>query len=57
VPECPVEAIFLDVAVPNQWSHFVQLNADRVRALKDENGRPITERQPPKLGPGCQRRS
>jgi len=34
VPECPVEAIFLDADVPAKWSDFVQLNADRVRELK-----------------------
>ena len=54
VPECPVEAIFLDGSVPGQWSHFVQLNADRVKTLKEGEGSHITERQPPKLGPGCQ---
>ena len=25
-PECPVEAIFADDTVPEQWSNFVQLN-------------------------------
>src|SRR5438132_6846752 len=47
VPECPVEAIFHDTAVPNEWAEFVQLNAERVSSLK-ENGGQITERQPPK---------
>ncbi len=27
-PECPVEAIFLDSAVPPQWERFIKLNAD-----------------------------
>src|SRR3954447_13211454 len=27
--ECPVDAIFPDIAVPAQWSPFVALNADR----------------------------
>jgi ferredoxin len=34
IPECPVEAIFMDVDVPAKWSSFVQLNADRVKVLK-----------------------
>jgi ferredoxin len=34
VPECPVEAIFLDADVPAKWGDFVQLNADRVKVLK-----------------------
>ncbi len=27
VPECPVEAIYRDVAVPEKWRHYVELNA------------------------------
>ena len=27
VPECPVEAIFLESALPRKWRKFVQLNA------------------------------
>src|SRR5947207_6388724 len=38
VPECPVEAIFHETNVPGEWSHFVQLNADRVPALKKNDG-------------------
>lgn len=45
VPECPVEAIYLDQNVPARWEGYVALNADRVRALKP-HGR-VTERQPP----------
>jgi ferredoxin len=56
VPECPVEAIFRETNVPNQWLHFIQLNAERVLALKG-NGSHITEKQEPKEGPGCRRRS
>jgi ferredoxin len=52
VPECPVEAIFHDTAVPNEWAEFVQLNAERVSALKDSGGH-ITERQTPKEGANC----
>jgi ferredoxin len=28
VPECPVEAIFLDANVPEEWNNYVQLNAE-----------------------------
>lgn len=55
VPECPVEAIFHDSNVPEAWAHYVQLNAERVAILKGSGGN-ITERQPPKEGPGCGRR-
>ena len=27
-PECPVEAIFMDEDVPEEWEHFTQINAD-----------------------------
>jgi len=52
VPECPVEAIFSETNVPAQWTQFIQLNAERVLALK-ANGGKITSRQEPKKGPGC----
>lgn len=32
--ECPVNAIYLDQEVPEKWSSYIQLNADRVRALR-----------------------
>ena len=54
VPECPVEAIFHEASVPSAWVEFIQLNADRVMALKDSGH--ITERQLPKEGPGCRGR-
>jgi ferredoxin len=44
VPECPVNAIYLDQNVPQQWQQFVQLNIDRVRELKPLGAR-ITEKQ------------
>ena len=28
VPECPVEAIFLEEHLPGEWEGFTQLNAD-----------------------------
>ncbi len=30
--ECPVEAIFQDVALPKEWKHFEQLNAQYYQA-------------------------
>ena len=27
-PECPVEAIFMDEDVPEEWEHFTKINAD-----------------------------
>ena len=45
VPECPVEAIFLDAEVPAKWAAYVQLNADRVAALKPAGAR-VTEKRP-----------
>jgi ferredoxin len=51
VPECPVGAIFPDTGVPGPWTQFVELNRERVSALKEDGH--ITERQEPKEGPGC----
>jgi ferredoxin len=52
MPECPVGAIFPELQVPAAWTQFIQLNAERVAALKTGGGH-ITERQAPKVGPGC----
>ena len=27
-PECPVEAIFMEEDVPEEWTHFTQINAE-----------------------------
>lgn len=27
-PECPVEAIFMEEDIPDQWEHYTQINAD-----------------------------
>ena len=29
IPECPVEAIFADVDVPERWKSFIALNAEK----------------------------
>ena len=43
--ECPVEAIFHEADVPDEWKDFVQLNAEMV--LKTPS---ITEQQAPLCG-------
>jgi ferredoxin len=55
VGECPVDAIFHETSVPGAWAPFIQLNAERVSALKGSGGH-ITERQEPREGPGCRGR-
>jgi hypothetical protein len=47
-----VAAIFHESNVPEPWTRFVQLNAERSAKLKAAGG-PITEKQEAKLGPGC----
>lgn len=42
VPECPVEAIFHEDEVPEEWQSYTQLNAD-----KAEEGENITEKKEP----------
>jgi ferredoxin len=54
VPECPAAAIFHEDNVPEPWTRFVQLNAERSAQLKAAGGS-ITEKQEAKLGPGCTR--
>ena len=45
VPECPVEAIFHEDDVPDEWKDFIQLNADK--SPECEN---ITEKKEPLTG-------
>ncbi|MBM4071944.1 MAG: ferredoxin family protein [Planctomycetes bacterium] len=52
IPECPVEAIFHALEVPSRWTDFIQLNAERAKALKQAGGH-ITQQRAPMLGPGC----
>src|ERR1700737_2544487 len=48
VPECPVEAIFYEENVPEQWREYIALNAERgakcppIRERKDPPGRTST---------------
>jgi ferredoxin len=53
IPECPVEAIYTESEVPSRWAHYIELNAERSKALKQGDDGHITQRQEPKLGPGC----
>ena len=46
VPECPVEAIYPEDKVPDQWQHYTQLNAE-----KSASGLPIISY---KLDPLCE---
>lgn len=68
VPECPVEAIFVEASVPAQWAGsvnsggavisggYTQLNAERATALKDAGEGHITEKQEAKEGPECKKK-
>lgn len=35
-PECPVEAIFFEDDVPEEWEHYIEINADYFK--KQKNG-------------------
>ena len=32
-PECPVEAIYFDEDVPEEWEHYIKINADYYEQL------------------------
>jgi ferredoxin len=55
VPECPVEAIFVEANVPPQWANFIQMNAEESAKLKGADQGHITEKQDPKEGPNCKK--
>jgi ferredoxin len=42
VPECPVSAIYQDIDVPEQWTSYIALNAERVKQCA-----PIREKKEP----------
>jgi ferredoxin len=42
VPECPVEAIYMDDNVPKRWHEYVELNAEMANQCPN-----ITEKQDP----------
>lgn len=45
VPECPVEAIYLDQNVPSEWQSYIQLNAEMAKKCPV-----ITEKKTPLAG-------
>jgi ferredoxin len=47
VAECPVEAIFYEDNVPDEWRDYIQLNAEMASVCP-----PITERKEPLAGRG-----
>jgi ferredoxin len=58
IPECPVEAIFVESAVPAQWASFTQLNAEKAAPLKAAGGDAhITEKADAKEGPDCKKKA
>jgi len=48
VPECPVEAIFADSNVPEQYAHWTQINIDEA-----PNYPVISQKIPALYGPNC----
>jgi ferredoxin len=44
-PECPVEAIYDEAAVPARWARYVQLNAERALAAQSGATTNITQKQ------------
>ena len=58
VPECPVEAIFVEANVPAQWTSWTRVNAEKAAELKAAGGPGhITEKQDPKEGPACKKKA
>ena len=47
VPECPVEAIFDEPDVPDQWQDYIALNLERTRVLSRIPTAHITQKQEP----------
>jgi ferredoxin len=43
--ECPVEAIYFDGNVPEKWSSYVALNAERTRELIPLGTAHVTEKR------------
>jgi ferredoxin len=45
VPECPVEAIFLDEDVPEKWHEYIALNAEMATQCEmiNEKKKPLAD--------------
>jgi ferredoxin len=52
-PECPVEAIYFEPTVPPQWRHYIRLNSERARLLKEAGLGHIIAKGVPQVGPEC----
>jgi ferredoxin len=54
VPECPVEAIFAEEDLPDQWQEWTQINAEKAPGLPVVNEKmdplPTAEEKKAKLG-------
>ena len=46
-PECPVEAIYFEGNVPEKWSSYIAINAERTRELIPLGTAHVTEKRPP----------
>jgi ferredoxin len=57
VPECPVEAIFVEANVPAQWANFTPMNAEKSAALKAAGEGKITEKNDAQEGPECKKKA
>ena len=57
VPECPVEAIFVEANVPAQWANFTLMNAEKAAGLKGADEGHITEKaDTPQEGAECKKK-
>lgn len=41
-PECPVTAIFVDTDVPEEWKHYIEINAQKGRELAGQKKGAVT---------------
>jgi ferredoxin len=44
-PECPVEAIYMDIDLPSKWQHWLAINAERSAAIIASGQGPLTEKK------------
>ncbi|MBH53116.1 MAG: ferredoxin [Opitutaceae bacterium] len=47
IPECPVEAIYAEDDVPEEFEANIQFNVDKAAELEDAGAEPITEKIDP----------
>jgi ferredoxin len=48
IPECPVQAIYVEEDVPDQWKSYIQLNAEKSKDLPviTEKKEPLAQDRP-----------